>query len=83
LRSAFASVSGKQAGLVLTYVHAPGDGEGQQLAAVVNKRLQEARSDVFTKDTIYDDFDWKDRSRAAYGSVEFEIFFLSSQCRGS
>lgn len=82
LRNAFRDVQGKRAGLVLTYVHAPGDGEGQQLASVVNQRLLQARPDVFTHDTIYDDFDWKDRNPAAYGTVEFEIYFLSSQCRG-
>ena len=80
LRNGLGSVKGNRAGLVLTYVHAPGDGEGQHLSTEVNLRLGQAYPDVFTADTIYDDFDYKDTNRAMYGTVLLEIFFMSNGC---
>jgi hypothetical protein len=54
-------------------VRAPGDGEGQSLARQVNSRLRGAYPNVFRDDTIYEDFDYKDRNPTNYGRAEIEI----------
>jgi hypothetical protein len=82
LRETLKDVAGKQAGLVLTYVRAPGDGEGQYWSGQVNLRLREAFPEVFTAETIYEDFDYKDRSPANFGRALIEIYFVSNSCVG-
>jgi hypothetical protein len=80
LQQVFGGITGEQAGLVLTYVHAPGVGQGQNLAAQVDQRLRAANPAVFTANTIFDDFDYVDQNPSDFGAAEFEIFFISNAC---
>lgn len=80
LHDVFAAYSGQVAGLVLTYVHAPNPGQGQQLAPIVDEHLRQALPAVFPANAIYEPLDYIDRNPAAFGEVHFQVYFVSKPC---